>query len=187
MPPGFTWSLRDRAHRSVKLTPGHLLCRCRERTTKRLISPFLAVLAILWTTTGHAAPEGLRVLASPHSFAELEKRVAKAIKDNGMLRVFKASASKAAKGRGVDIRGDSVYGVFRNDFAVRMVTASQLAGTEAPILIHVMEQADGTAHLAYKKPSIVFAPYVDGGLALTDMANELDVIFAKIAEQAVAP
>jgi len=154
---------------------------------KSAVGILFAALAAFWITAAQAAPEGLRILPSPHSFADLEKRVAKAIKDNGMLRVFKASASKAAKGRGVDIPGDSVYGVYRNDFAVRMITASPLAGTEAPILIHVMEQADGTAHLAYKTPSSVFAPYTDGGAALMEMAGELDVIFAKIAEQAVAP
>ncbi len=154
---------------------------------KPVAGSVLALLAALWITAAQAAPEGLRILESPHSFAALEKRVAEAIKDNGMLRVFKASASKAAKGRGVTIPGDSVYGVYRNDFAVRMITASQLAGTEAPILIHVMEQTDGTAHLAYKTPSSVFAPYTDGGEALQEMARELDAIFARIAEQAVAP
>lgn len=153
---------------------------------KRAFGFLAAIAVVLGMGSALAAPDGLRILKSPHSFSSLEKRVAQAIKDHGMLRVFKASASRAAKGRGIDILGDSVYGVYRNDFAVRMVTASQLAGTEAPILIHVMEQKDGTAHLAYKTPSSVFAPYADGGEDLKKLAAELDEIFAKIAEQAVA-
>ncbi|RVU37908.1 DUF302 domain-containing protein [Hwanghaeella grinnelliae] len=134
-----------------------------------------------------AAPDGLQVLTSPYGFKELEERLGKAITDHGMLRVFKASASAAANRRGVDLPGDSVFGIYRNDFAVRMIEASQLAGTEAPILIHVMEQPDGTAALAYKTPSSVFAPYADGGTALTALARELDTIFYAIARQAVAP
>ena len=134
-----------------------------------------------------AAPEGLQVLASPFGFSELEERLGKAIADNSMLRVFKASASAAAKGRGVDLPGDSVFGVYRNDFAVRMIEASPLAGTEAPILIHVMEQPDGTAALAYKTPSSVFAPYAEGSTSLMELARELDAIFAAITRQAVAP
>ncbi len=133
-----------------------------------------------------AAPEGLIVTKTTHDFATLEKRVAAAIKTAGMLRVYKASASKAAKGRGITIPGDSVYGVYRNDFAVRMIEANPLAGQEAPIVIHVMEQDDGTASLAYKTPSSVFAPY-NGPAALTEMAKELDTIFAGIVAEAAAP
>ena len=44
-----------------------------------------------------------------------------AIKDNGMFTVSKASASAGAKRRGIDIAGNMVIGVFRNDFAVRML------------------------------------------------------------------
>jgi len=158
----------------------------------RVATHFLALAISLWTgfaALGAAAsPDGLRVLPSPHGFKDLEERVAKAIADHGMLRVFKASASAAAQGRGVNIPGDSVFGVYRNDFAVRMITANPLAGTEAPILIHVMGQPDGTARLAYKTPSSVFAPYAEGGDGdLMVMAAELDAIFAAIAEQAVAP
>lgn len=137
-----------------------------------------------------ASPDGLQVLKSPHEFTALEERLTKAITDHGMLRVFQASASAAAKRRGIDLPGDSVLGVFRNDFAVRMIEANPLAGTEAPILIHVMGQPDGTAALAYKMPSSVFAPYADstdGGAALMQMATELDAIFAAITRQAVAP
>ncbi|WP_425403314.1 DUF302 domain-containing protein [Hwanghaeella sp.] len=154
---------------------------------KALAGVLVAVIVGLGSFSVAAAPDGIRILESPHGFKELEERLGKAITDHGMLRVFKASASAAAKGRGITIPGDSVFGVYRNDFAVRMIMADPLAGTEAPILIHVMEQPDGTADLAYKTPSSVFAPYAAGGTALSEMAIELDAIFAAIAEQAVAP
>lgn len=158
--------------------------------------PRLSLLLVLTLTfclaamDARAQPAGLVLVKTPHSFATLEERVAAAIKSAGMLRVFKASASRAAKARGVDIPGDSVYGVFRNDFAVRMIRANPLAGTEAPILIHVMEQQDGTAALAYKTPSSVFEPYAVAGAGaegLTTLAAELDAIFDAIVRQAAAP
>jgi uncharacterized protein (DUF302 family) len=66
-----------------------------------------------------------------------------------------------------------------------MLEASVPAGIEAPIRFYVTENADGTADLSYKAPSFVFAHYEDGGQALKDLAAELDVIFAKIAADAV--
>ncbi len=157
---------------------------------RKLFNTVAGLFTLLWfclaAHSAMAAPDGLQVLTSKHNFKDLEKRVAAAIKANGMLRVFKASASAAAKGRGVSIPGDSVYGVYRNDFAVRMINANPLAGTEAPILIHVMEQPDGTAQIAYKTPSSVFSPYTDGHDDLAVLAKELDKVFAAIAEQAVA-
>ena len=44
---------------------------------------------------------------------------------------------------------------------------------------------DGTATLSYKRPSFVFAPYMEeGGQALETLAAELDARFASIAENA---
>ena len=106
-----------------------------------------------------------------------------AIKDNGMFTVSKASASAGAKRRGIDIAGNMVIGVFRNDFAVRMLAASIEAGIEAPLRYYITDDGDGTATLTYRTPSAVFAPYENA--ALDDLAGELDVIFAAIAEQAV--
>ena len=77
-----------------------------------------------------------------------------------------------------------VLGVYRNDFAVRMLEASIPAGIEAPIRFYVTENADGTASLTYRTPSALFAPYQDGGEALAALAGELDGIFAAIAGQA---
>ncbi len=133
-----------------------------------------------------AGPQGLLDYATPHSFQTLVEKLDQAVTDNGMFVVTRASASKGAAGRGITIRGDMVVGVYRNDFAVRMLEASVPAGIEAPIRFHIYETADGKAHLAYYTPSSVFAPY-DGGDTLRLMAEELDSIFALIAQQAIAP
>ncbi len=66
------------------------------------------------------------------------------------------------------------------------LAASIAAGIEAPIRFYVTENADRTATLSYKTPTAVFAPYSDGGEKLTEMARELDAIFAKIAKEATA-
>lgn len=95
-----------------------------------------------------------------------------------MAIVTSASASQGAKAAGIDIPGNKIFGVFRNDFARRMLAASVAAGIEAPIRFYVTEKPDGTATLSYKKPSTVFAPYADEGKdALTTLAAELDGIF----------
>ena len=118
-------------------------------------------LILLFLTQLPAAAEwphpGTRVLPSDKSFAELVKALNGAIKDNGMFAVSKASAG--AKRRGIDIAGNMVIGVFRNDYAVRMLAASIEAGIEAPLRYYVTDDSDGTATLTYRTPSAVFAPY----------------------------
>ena len=128
---------------------------------------------------------GFRVIETPHGFEALVKRLNTAIKDNGMYAVTRASASKGAASRGIAIPGNMVIGVYRNDFAVRMLEASIPAGVEAPLIFYVTENADGTASLSYRSPSAVFAPY--GSAALDRMAGELDAIFSAIAIDATAP
>lgn len=150
---------------------------------------FAAVLLGLTVTAapGKAeGPQGLLHYTTPHSFETLVEKLDQAVTDNGMFVVTRASASKGAAGRGITIRGDMVVGVYRNDFAVRMLEASVPAGIEAPIRFHIYETADGKANLAYWTPSSVFKPY-DGGETLRLMAEELDSIFALIAQQAIAP
>ena len=128
---------------------------------------------------------GTRVLPSGHAFADLIARLEQAVKDNQMGVVASASASRGAAARGVQIPGNAVIMVFRNDFAVRMLEASVPAGIEAPLRFYVTENADGSASLTYRAPSAVFAPY---GVPQVDaLAQELDTIFGKIAAQAVAP
>ena len=124
---------------------------------------------------------GTRSLPSEKSFAELVTALNGAIKDNGMIAVSKASAG--AKRRGIDIAGNMVIGVFRNDFAVRMLAASIEAGIEAPLRFYLTDDGDSTATLIYRTPTAVFAPY--GNASLNDIAGELDAIFEAISEQAM--
>jgi len=126
---------------------------------------------------------GTRSLASYKSFAQLVKATNAAIKKNSMFAVTKASASAGAKRRGIGIAGNMVIGVFRNDFAVRMLDASVEAGIEAPLRFYLTKDGDGTATLTYRTPSAVFARY--GSAELDAMAAELDAIFAAIADAAV--
>ncbi len=125
---------------------------------------------------------GTEVISTGYGFSELVSRLQQAISDNRMGLVTQASASRGAAARGIKIPGNMVLGVYRNDFAVRMLKASVEAGIEAPIRFYVTENTDGTATLSYRKPSAVFAPYKSRDLDL--MAQELDAIFARIAAQA---
>jgi uncharacterized protein (DUF302 family) len=78
-----------------------------------------------------------------------------------------------------------VIGVYRNDYARRMLEASLAAGIEAPIRFYLTENSDGSSTLSYRAPSAVFEPYFDeGGDALKALAGELDIVFAAIADRA---
>jgi uncharacterized protein (DUF302 family) len=128
---------------------------------------------------------GWVVIDTSRSYAELVQRLDAAVKAENMGLVTSASASEGAKAAGITIPGNRVVGVFRNDFARRMLSASIASGIEAPIRFYVTENPGGTATLSYKKPSFVFAPYFDeGGDTLKALANELDLIFARIADAA---
>ncbi|MDP6691410.1 MAG: DUF302 domain-containing protein [Alphaproteobacteria bacterium] len=128
--------------------------------------------------------DGMQVLASQKNFKALFNDLDAAVRKHRMGVVARASASMGAARRGIEIPGNAVYGVFRNDFAVRMLRASVAAGIEAPLRFYLTQNADGTARLSYRRPSAVFKPY--GSAELDAMAGELDVIFAKIARDAVA-
>jgi uncharacterized protein (DUF302 family) len=140
--------------------------------------------AALMPAAAQASENQITDLPSKHSFPELVKRLDAAIKAHKMFVVTRASASIGAKRRGVTIPGNMVVGVYRNDFAVRMLEASVLAGIEAPIRFYIWEAENGRAVLSYRKPSVVFAPY-NGGAKLKALAAELDTIFAAIARDAV--
>ena len=130
---------------------------------------------------------GWIVVDTKQSFQALVERLEATVKSEKMGIVTSASASEGAKAAGIAIPGNRVFGIFRNDFARRMLGSSVAAGIEAPIRIYVTENPDGTATLSYKKPSTVFAPYADeGGDALKSIGAELDDIFARIAERATA-
>ena len=161
------------------------------------IRPFAAAVLAMALVIGLAGPrgavaqpadypyEGIIEIDTPHDFDTLWERLEAAVGDNEMGLLYQASASRGAANRGVDITGNAVFGVYRNDFAVRMLAASVPAGIEAPLLFYLTEQPDGTARLTYRQPTAVFAPY--GSADLDAMAAELDVIFASIAADATAP
>lgn len=151
---------------------------------------FSAFMIFLITLTAAAAGtigkrDGWVVIDTRYSYPVLQERLEAAVKAEHMGLVTSASASQGAKAAGFEIPGNKVFGVFRNDFARRMLAASVAAGIEAPIRFYVTENSDGTATLSYKAPSTVFAPYADEGKdALRTIAAELNAIFAKIAETA---
>ena len=127
---------------------------------------------------------GVRVVDARKSFKDLFNDLVLAICKHRKGVVGRASASMGAARLGVEIPGNGVYGVFRNDFAVRMPQASVPAGIEVPLRIYVTENADGASRLTYRKPSAVFKPH--GSADLDGMGAELDEIFAKIIADAVA-
>lgn len=152
--------------------------------------------AAIWASPGFtqvapaplAARAGWVVKTTPHTFPDLVQKLETAIKDNKMALVNAASASDGAKAQGFTIAGNRVVGVYRNDFARRMLAASIPAGIEAPVRIYLTENADGTATLSYRTPMTVFAPYFDGaGADLRKVAEELEPIFARIADDAAKP
>ncbi|MEM9726355.1 MAG: DUF302 domain-containing protein [Pseudomonadota bacterium] len=150
----------------------------------------MALTAALATPGPSAALEprdGWAVAQSEKSYETLLADVKAAVTAQKMAVVTEAGPTEAAKARlGVEIPGNRVIGVFRPDFAVRILTLSEAAMIEAPIRFYVTEQPNGGAALSYKTPSFVFAPYAaEGGPDLTAAAAELDVIFAAIAREAL--
>lgn len=172
--------------------------KCPTRVARAWLVLNLIVLAMLSGWSDHAdaqqrmapltARPGWVVTATPHSFAKLVERLEAAIKANNMNAVNAASASEGAKAQGFTILGNRVVGVFRNDFARRMLVASIPAGIEAPVRFYLTENANGTATLSYRTPNAVFGPYLkSAGADLRKVAAELDVIFAAIAAEAARP
>jgi uncharacterized protein (DUF302 family) len=130
-----------------------------------------------------APGEGVRTIATAHSFGTLSNKLREAVKANKMGIIAQACASCGAKGRGITIPGNLVVMVYRNDFAVRMLAASVPAGIEAPLRFYLTEGADGTASLTYRTPSVTFAPYQSADLDA--MAQELDAIWEKIVSDTI--
>ena len=143
---------------------------------RRLILPLCFAFATLPAFAGTIS------VPSPRPFAELEQRLAAAIEKHQMKLVTRASASDGAKGRGVTIKGDVVIGVFRNDFAVRMLAANVEAGIEAPVRLHLVKEADGSSSIRYVPPGEVFGKY--DGEAIKALGRELDAVFAEIVAEA---
>lgn len=148
----------------------------------------LAVSLALPATAQTVGPrEGWAVHDTEFGYAVLLDRLKGAVEAEGMFVVTEAGPTEAAARRGVEIPGNRVVGVYRNDFAVRALEASTASMIEAPIRFYVTEDPDGMATLSYKLPSHVFAPYSDdGGAELAAIGNELDAIFAAIAARTIA-
>ena len=161
-----------------------------------IVSTFLTVLGIGSVVAQTVTPpdavsatrSGWVISNTPHAYAALVARLEEIVKSNKMGLVNAASASDGAKAQGFTISGNRVVGVFRNDFARRMLAASIPAGIEAPIRFYITENANGMTSLSYVKPSTIFASYFSGaGADLQKVAEELDVIFAKIHAETIVP
>ena len=160
---------------------------------KRMSSGAAVLFAAMAVAAAFAAPaplvarDGWVVIQTTQAFEALSTKLDQAIAAKGMNLVNSASASAGAKAQGILIPGNRVVGVFRNDFARRMLQASLPAGIEAPIRFYLTETPEGTATLSWRKPDAVFAPYYDAGPDLRKLAEELDSIFADIAAEATRP
>ncbi|WP_295506834.1 DUF302 domain-containing protein [Accumulibacter sp.] len=144
----------------------------------------LCALAKLADAADPAPYTGTVNVASPYSFSDTVSRLERATENNQMGLVAKASASAGAAARGVKIAGNAVLMIFRNDYAVRMLAASVPAGIEAPLRLYVTEGSDGKVAVTYRTPSSTFAPYRSA--ALDALARELDPVFERIVNEAVA-
>jgi uncharacterized protein (DUF302 family) len=153
-----------------------------------LIAAAILIMAAAPAISGSVAPrEGWRVHDTDQSYAALLENTRAAIKAEGMFLVTEAGPTQAAANRGIDIPGNRVLGVYRNDYAVRALRLSVPAMIEAPIRLYVTQDDDGTATLSYKTPTHVFGPYMaEGGPKLEALAEELDQMFAAIADRAVS-
>ena len=146
------------------------------------------VAAVVFTAALAVSPamaqDGRVTAVSRAPFPKVAEALEKAVTDHKMAVVCHANAQRGAAGRGVTIKGNQVLMVFRNDFAVRLLTAEPQAGFEAPIRVYVYENADGTATVSYVPPSAVFAPYKHPEVKA--VAAELDPIFKAIVDAALA-
>tara|TARA_R110002072_G_scaffold28856_7_gene92211 strand:- start:1489 stop:1980 length:492 start_codon:yes stop_codon:yes gene_type:complete len=151
-----------------------------------ILSGLLLALSFIGLPPAAAVPPGTLTSASALSYPELVQSLNSAVRANKMGLVTRASATvgvgKALKQK---IPGNMVVGVYRPDFAKRMLDASIPAGIEAPLRFYLTETANGASQLTYRQPSAVFAPYDDPTGQLAVLARELDALFAKIAAEAV--
>lgn len=158
--------------------------------SERKLAVAIAAAAIVTSGTALADPgdypyDGVVEVETGLGFDALYDNVVAAVSTHDMIVIARPSASRAAAQRGVDIPGNAVIEVYRNDFAVRMLEASVPAGIEAPLRLYLTENADGTTLLTYRQPTAVFAPY--GSAELDAMAAELDEVIVAIVASATGP
>jgi uncharacterized protein (DUF302 family) len=130
------------------------------------------------------AQDGRITAVSRAPFSKVAEALERGIAEEKMGLVCHANAQRGAASRGVSIKGNQVFMVFRPDFAVRLLAADARAGFEAPIRIYLYENPDGTATVSYLPPSAVFAPYRNPEVQA--IGAELDPIFKAIVDRALA-
>ena len=83
----------------------------------------LLAALVLFPLAGHADQgfpyAGIQVINCQKNFKALFNDLEAAVRKHRMGVVGRASASMGAAQRGIEIPGNAVFGVFRNDFAVR--------------------------------------------------------------------
>ena len=99
------------------------------------LAALLAIFVVCISPAISESRSGWIIHQAPYGFEQMVGKLSAAIKAEKMGRVTRASASAGAKGRGLTIPGNMIVGVYRNDFAVRMLEASLDSGIEAPVQI----------------------------------------------------
>lgn len=155
----------------------------------RAVAALLVLPCLGWMTglpaQAQAQAQNRRITVVARApFPKIAQALEDAIAEQKMALVCHANAQRGAAARGVTIKGNQVFMVFRNDFAVRLLAADPAAGFEAPIRIYLYENPDGTATVSYLPPSAVFAAYRRPEVQA--VAAELDPIFKAIVDRALA-
>ena len=158
-----------------------MLGRCKQLVVLSVLVGLCMCMVVPWVEARDPSP---RISVNTNKpFDVFTQDLKAAIRKNKMGLVAHANAQAGAASRGVKIRGNQVFMIYRPDFAIRMLEADVAAGFEAPIRIYVTEKSDGMARVSYMKPSDVFAGYEN--VKLNAMAQELDAIFAAIIRDAL--
>ncbi|WP_371154094.1 DUF302 domain-containing protein [Jannaschia sp. 2305UL9-9] len=149
-----------------------------------LAALMLAGPAVAQDVADMAPRDGWVVIATDKPFDVLVDDTRAGASAGGLAVVTMAGPTAAAANRRITIPGNRVIGLYNNDYAVRVLRLSTAAMIEAPMRAYVTENADGTATLSYKQPSVILAPYVADAPGLADIGQELDAAFAKVADAA---
>ena len=110
---------------------------------------FAGLLSILLfiSSAAHALEprEGWVVHDTDKSFDELVEAVREAVTTAPIAIVTQASASDGARAQGHTIPGNRIFGLYRNDYARRMLAASVAAGIDAWICVAFWMQLRASA------------------------------------------
>ncbi|WP_373190625.1 DUF302 domain-containing protein [Halomonas sp.] len=154
---------------------------------RMILATWLLVLMVAAPVSAepHWPDQGWQVTPTSLAYDDLLEALREAVEAEGMFVVTEAGPTEAAANRGITLPGNRVVGVFRNDYAVRILRLSVPAMIEAPMRFYVTENDDGSATLSWKTPTHLLEPYVDAaGEELETVGRELDTLFAAIAQRA---